>query len=133
MTESTNDRVLPKYKAVKTIASAVVLLTCYGVPWPKRHLPRLPAHVLLRPRLKRRICRGMPSNKSIVSLRGVFARIEVVLPKLTDILFKNFKARSIGPAAMGGAFQISRLIRAIPRSFSSGFQPAACSRRATMA
>src|SRR5205807_4565720 len=27
---------------------------------------------------------------------------EVAPPKLTDIFFKNFKARSIGPAAMGG-------------------------------
>jgi photosystem II stability/assembly factor-like uncharacterized protein len=27
---------------------------------------------------------------------------ETAAPKLTDILFKNFKARSIGPAAMGG-------------------------------
>jgi len=52
---------------------------------------------------------------------------------LTDILFKNFKARSIGPAAMGGRVSDIAIDPRNPRSFSSGFQPAAYSRRATTA
>ncbi len=41
-------------------------------------------------------------ESSPTSLAGASPVSESTPPKLTDILFKNFKARSIGPAAMGG-------------------------------
>src|SRR5205814_7330439 len=101
--ESINDRVLSKYKAVKAIVSAVVLLTCYGSALaqapsaklagtrpstsPAPETPNLPGTPITR-----------PSSPSAASTPVP----EVAPPKLTDILFKNFKARSIGPAAMGG-------------------------------
>src|SRR5438874_1473815 len=102
-TESTSDRVLPKYKAVKTIASAVVLLTCYGSA-----LAQAPSATLAGTRPSTSAAPetpnlpGSPTTSPSSPSTASSPVPEVAPPKLTDILFKNFKARSIGPAAMGG-------------------------------
>jgi hypothetical protein len=49
-------------------------------------------------------------------------------PKLTDILFKNFKARSIGPAAMGGRVSDIAIDPRNPAIFSWDSRLAGCSR-----
>src|SRR5207244_9927955 len=89
-TESTNDRVLPKYKAVKTIASAVVLLTCYGSA-----LAQAPSATLAGTRP------STSSTPETANLPGSTATSpsspsaasspvpEVAPPTLTDLLSKN--------------------------------------------
>src|SRR5438309_9456177 len=102
-TESTNDLVPPKYEAVKTIASAVVLLSCYGSA-----LAQAPSATLAgtrpstSPAPETPNLPGTPTTSPSSPSAASSPVPEVAPPKLTDILFKNFKARSIGPAAMGG-------------------------------
>src|SRR5205807_4725637 len=45
---------------------------------------------------------GSPTTDTASPSAALSPAPETTPPKLTDILFKNFKARSIGPAAMGG-------------------------------
>src|SRR6266550_2106881 len=102
-TESTNDRVLSKYKAVIAIVSAVVLLSCYGSA-----LAQAPSATLAgtrpstSPAPETPNLPGTPTTSPSSPSAASSPVPEVAPPKLTDILFKNFKARSIGPAAMGG-------------------------------
>jgi photosystem II stability/assembly factor-like uncharacterized protein len=95
--ESTNDTLLLRYRAVKTILSAIGFLTCYGIVLAQASSPTLAG---TRP----------PTTSPTAELTATTTAAsaspapasETAAPKLTDILFKNFKARSIGPAAMGG-------------------------------
>src|SRR5215468_6302495 len=97
--ESTNDTLLLRYRAVKTILSAIGFLTCYGVVLAQAPSPS-PTLAGTRP----------PTTSPAAELTATTTAAstspapasETAAPKLTDILFKNFKARSIGPAVMGG-------------------------------
>ena len=89
---------------MKIIASAVVLLACHGIA-----LAQAPSATLAgtrpsnspAPEAAATNTPGSPTAGPITP-SAVSPAPEATPPKLTDILFKNFKARSIGPAAMGG-------------------------------
>src|SRR5438477_110829 len=95
-TESTNDILLPRYRAVKTIICALVILACQRIG-----LAQTPSATLVGTRPSTTSPAASPETSPTSSVT-VSPAPESAAPKLTDILFKNFKARSIGPAAMGG-------------------------------
>jgi len=100
--ESTNDTLLPRYRAVKTIICALVFLACQKIL-----LAQTPSATLVGTRPSTTSpTPGLGATSTPTSTSGVSTSsspaYETAAPKLTDILFKNFKARSIGPAAMGG-------------------------------
>ena len=95
-TESTNDILLPRYRAVKTIICALVILACQRIG-----LAQTPSATLVGTRPSTTSPAASPETSPTSSV-AVSPAPESAAPKLTDILFKNFKARSIGPAAMGG-------------------------------
>ncbi|TMP94478.1 MAG: hypothetical protein E6L06_01575, partial [Verrucomicrobia bacterium] len=85
---------------MKTIASALVFLICHGIA-----LAQQPSATLAgtRPSTSPTPEAAASPSPSPTSSSAPFSPApEATPPRLTDILFKNFKARSIGPAAMGG-------------------------------
>jgi photosystem II stability/assembly factor-like uncharacterized protein len=85
---------------VKTITSALVFLICHGIA-----LAQQPSATLAGARPSTSPtpeAAASPSPTPTGSSAPFSPAPEATPPRLTDILFKNFKARSIGPAAMGG-------------------------------
>src|SRR5438477_10163755 len=88
--------VLLKYEVVKTIIYALVILACQRIG-----LAQTPSATFVGTRPSTTSPAASPETSPTSSVT-VSPAPESAAPKLTDILFKNFKARSIGPAAMGG-------------------------------
>jgi len=100
--ESTNDILLLRYKAVKIIICALAFLACQSIV-----LAQTPSATLAGTRPSATSpAAELTATSTSTSTTGASTSpsptSETAAPKLTDILFKNFKARSIGPATMGG-------------------------------